>query len=90
MDGSTPVSVRAHVVSLPSLKGKLKAKKAEIITWTAADIGVDEQLIGLDGSPTQVVKIFSPPAREGGEIFQGEPAEMVDQLVVALEKQKLL
>ena len=52
---------------LPSLKGKLKAKKAEIITWTAADLGVDEQLIGLDGSPTQVVKIFSPPAREGGD-----------------------
>ncbi|MDP8214617.1 MAG: electron transfer flavoprotein subunit beta/FixA family protein [Candidatus Euphemobacter frigidus] len=73
---------------LPSLKGKLKAKKAEIITWTAADISVDEQFIGLDGSPTQVVKIFSPPAREGGEIFQGEPAEMVDRLVAALEKQK--
>ena len=75
---------------LPSLKGKMRAKKAEIITWSAADIGADDQLIGLDGSPTQVVKIFSPPGREGGEIFQGEPAEMVEQLVEALEKQKII
>ena len=75
---------------LPSLRGKMKAKKAEIITWTAADIGVEEELIGLDGSPTQVVKIFSPPAREGGEFFQGEPTEMADQLVEALERQKII
>jgi len=75
---------------LPSLKGKMKAKKAEIITWTAADIAADDELIGLDGSPTQVVKIFSPPAREGGEIFQGEPAEMVEQLAEALERQKII
>lgn len=75
---------------LPSLRGKMRAKKSEIITWTAADIGVDEQLIGLDGSPTQVVKIFSPPGREGGEIFQGEPTEMVEQLAEALERQKII
>jgi len=75
---------------LPSLKGKMKAKKAEIITWTASDIAAEENLIGLDGSPTQVVKIFSPPAREGGEIFQGEPAEMVEQLAEALERQKII
>lgn len=75
---------------LPSLKGKMKAKKAEIKTWTAADIGVEEEMIGLDGSPTQVVQIFSPPGREGGEFFQGEPTEMADQLVEALERQKII
>ncbi len=75
---------------LPSLRGKMKAKKAEIITWTSSDIGTEEELIGLDGSPTQVVQIFSPPAREGGEIFQGEPPEMADQLVEALERQKII
>ncbi len=75
---------------LPSLRGKMKAKKAEITTWTASDIGVEEELIGLDGSPTQVVQIFSPPGREGGEFFQGEPTEMADQLVGALERQKVI
>ena len=75
---------------LPSLKGKMKAKKAEITTWGADDIGTDEKLIGLDGSPTQVVRIFSPPPREGGEILTGEPEELAEKLVTALEKNKII
>ena len=75
---------------LPSLKGKMKAKKAEITVWTAGDIGADPELIGLDGSPTQVVKIFSPPPRAGGEILHGEPEELAARLVAALEKNKIV
>lgn len=65
---------------LPSLKGKLAARKAEITTWTADDLGCDPALIGLDGSPTKVVRIFTPPPREGGRILQGEPHEIVAEL----------
>lgn len=37
-----------------------------IPTWTAADLpGADHSRLGLKGSPTQVIKIFSPPKREG-------------------------
>jgi len=94
IEGDLPVLISVvkeiNEPRLPSLKGKMRAKKAEIVAWTAADIEADEQLIGLNGSPTQVVKIFSPPAREGGEIFQGEPAEMVEQLAQALERQKII
>ena len=70
---------------LPSLKGKLAARKAAIPTWTAADVGAAEALTGLDGSPTKVVRIFTPPHREGGEIFAGEPAETVPKLVAKLK-----
>lgn len=66
---------------LPSLKGKMAARKAEIARWTAADIGADQARIGLEGSPTKVVKIFTPPARVGGEIFSGEAEEIVPKLV---------
>ncbi len=65
---------------LPSLKGKMRAKKAEILTWTAKDIQVDPEKIGLGGSPTQVIKIFSPPPRKGGQIFEGPAEEVVDKL----------
>jgi electron transfer flavoprotein beta subunit len=71
---------------LPSLKGKMRAKKAEIATWSAEDIDADPTCIGLDGSPTKVVRIFTPPAREGGEIFEGEPIECVKQLVEKLRE----
>lgn len=66
---------------LPSLKGKMKAKKAEIKVWTADFIGCDPKAIGLDGSPTKVVKIFTPPPREKGKMLEGESGEMADQLV---------
>lgn len=70
---------------LPSLRGKMKARAAKIITWRSADLNVDENYVGLKGSPTQVIKIFTPPHKEGGKIFKGEPEEVVTQLVVELK-----
>lgn len=65
---------------LPSLKGMMKAKAAKITAWTAADIASDPKSIGLDGSPTRVVKIFTPPPRKGGEILKGETADIAAKL----------
>ena len=66
---------------LPSLKGKMAARKAVIPTWSAADIGAESEKTGLEGSPTKVVKIFTPPRRQGGEMLTGEPHEVVEKLV---------
>jgi len=44
----------------------MRAKSAKIIKWTADDIKADTKSIGLDGSPTRVVKIFTPPPRKAG------------------------
>jgi len=68
-----------------SLKGKMKAKKAEIKRFSAADIGADPQCIGLAGSPTQVVRVFSPEPRGDRKVFAGSIAEQVDQLVECLK-----
>ena len=68
-----------------SLKGKMKAKKAEIRRFSAADIGADPQCIGLAGSPTQVVRVFSPEPRGDRKIFSGSVEEQVDQLVACLK-----
>ena len=67
-----------------SLKGKMRAKKAEIRQLSAADIGADPRCIGLAGSPTQVVRVFSPEARGDRKVFSGSVAEQVDQLVECL------
>jgi electron transfer flavoprotein beta subunit len=72
---------------LPSLKGKMKAKKAEITTWTAKDLDTDSSKIGLTGSPTKVIKIFTPPPRKGGEILRGETDKVVDELVELLKSE---
>ena len=61
---------------LPSLRGKMKAKKATIETLTAADLGLPVEELGLKGSPTKVVKIFAPERRASGEKREGEPEEL--------------
>jgi len=66
---------------LPSLKGKMKAKKLEIPCWKAIDLDVDESQLGLTGSPTWVSKIFTPPPRPKGELFTGDADEAVNKLV---------
>jgi len=70
---------------LPSLKGKMKAKKAEVPVWTADDVACEDGKIGLEGSPTRVVKVFTPPPREGGRMIEGEPDEMAKELAGLLK-----
>lgn len=71
---------------MPSIKGTLRARKAQIATWTAKDIEADEMMLGLSGSPTQVMRIFSPEARPGGEIIEGDsPCEKAMNLLARLK-----
>ena len=68
-----------------SLKGKMKAKKAEIKKLSAADIGAKAQCIGLAGSPTKVVRVFSPEPRGDRQMFSGSVDQQVEQLVERLK-----
>ena len=55
---------------IPNLKGKMRAKKAEIVTVTANDIpGLDRARIGDPGSPTKVPRMFPPVLPEPGMII---------------------
>ncbi|MFH1783920.1 MAG: electron transfer flavoprotein subunit beta/FixA family protein [bacterium] len=75
---------------LPSLKGMMKSKKANIAVWKLQDLGCDEEKSGLKGSPTQVIKVFSPPPREGGEMIIGESRVQVEKLVQKLRDNKVI
>jgi len=70
---------------MPSLRGKMAARKATITIWSNKDLSIAEDKIGLSGSPTQVVKIFTPPHKEGGKIFDDEPEVVTDMLVEELK-----
>lgn len=74
-----------NVPRLPSLKGKMRAKSVKVPVWTAKDLGCDAKKIGLEGSPTKVMKIFNPPPRKGGVKLTGEPDEVVDKLLELLK-----
>lgn len=84
------VAKEINVPRLPSLRGRTRARSAVITNWDAGELNVDEERVGLNGSPTRVVKIFFPQREKSGEILQGTPEEVVDGLVGRLKDNKLI
>lgn len=74
-----------NVPRLPSLRGSMKAKTAQIPVWSAGDIGAEEDKAGIAGSPTRVVKVFFPRRERKSEMLQGSLEEQVDNLIELLE-----
>ncbi len=70
----------------PSLKGKMKAKTAEIITWNLADIKADENNTGLAGSPTKVLKVFTPPVKGDSEVISYSECECFGKVVEKIKE----
>lgn len=70
---------------LPSIMGIMKAKNKEIKTITASELNVNEESLGLKGSPTYVDKIFTPEQKKTGKIFSEED-DGVRKLVEALRE----
>jgi len=70
---------------IPSLKGKMRAKKAEIAVLDAAAIDAEPDLLGLKGSPTQVVRVFAPELKGNRTMLEGEPDQIVGQLMEKLD-----
>ncbi len=79
---------------LPTLRGKQRAKRTDIPVWGLEDLGVEEDEVGLNGSPTRVVKIFRPSvARECEKLTPMDEQAMdeaADRLVAFLQEKKLL
>jgi electron transfer flavoprotein beta subunit len=74
---------------VPSLRHKMRAKKAEIFSWGAEQLNLDASEVGLSGSYTQVVRIFSPPRRTDRILLTGSVEEQVDQLYQYLKEARV-
>jgi len=75
---------------LATLRGRLKAKKAEIREITNEDLKMPPDEVGLDGSFTRVVKVFEPEAPEAGEVVEGTPDELADAILAKLQECKVI
>ncbi len=69
---------------LPTLKGMMAAKKKEIPTLGAADLGLDGAALGRGLEP---VADRLPPGRKPGRAIEGDPAAQVAELVRALREE---
>ena len=71
---------------LPTLRGKLKAKKIDVPVWTMEELQLDPANIGLKGSPTQVVKIFRPKVTRSCEKLVAADEEQLEKAVSRLNE----
>jgi len=72
---------------LPNIMGIMKAKQKPYEEVNAETLGTELQLLGLDGSPTMVRRVYPPEKKKGGIIVDGEDAAAaVKQLVEFLTK----
>jgi len=69
---------------LPTLRGKKRAKAAEIPLYTADDLELEPAYLGLKGSPTKVVKVATPRVTRGGTIVRAQDEDAVADAVEAL------
>lgn len=68
----------------PSLPGIMKAKRTPIAVKTLGDMGLTLDEVGDPAARTVVLGYTSPPKRQAGRMLEGEPAEVVKQLVTLL------
>ena len=51
---------------------------------------MSQDICGLNASPTQVFRSFTPPVKGKGEMLQGSNKDMAKQLVVKLKEKHLI
>jgi len=71
---------------LPSLRGLLKAKKAEIPVWTTGELEGELNRFGQEGSPTRVVDCWHPEMKQEGKVVKGEVDTLVETLYAQLKQ----
>lgn len=64
-----------------------REKKTKV--WNLKDVDVDQECIGLKGSPTKVKKSFTKGAKSAGKLFNLEPQESAE-LIVDKMKEKFI
>jgi electron transfer flavoprotein beta subunit len=84
------VTKEINTPRLPSLRGIARSKSAKIPVWTLQDLGLDPARVGLAGSYTKVVKIFTPRREKKAEMLQGEIEAQVSSLISKLQDSRLI
>ncbi len=73
---------------LPSMKDMIEARKKPLEILSADSLNLDDGEIGLNGSFTQVVKVFNPPAKKTGEIIDGTDSQNAANKLFTFLKEK--
>jgi len=84
------VSDSANTPRLETLRGKMKANKASITTWDNNFLEGNEEMIGLEGSPTRVAETSVPPQKAQKLMLEGDEKSHVEFIINFLREKALL
>jgi len=70
--------------------GIVEAYNKDVNIWNADNIEVDENKLGMKGSPTKVFKSFSKGAKAAGEQHELTPEEAVDLIIAKLQEKFII
>lgn len=84
------VLATANKARYMSVQGIVESYHREVEVWNYGNISVDEQKLGLNGSPTRVFKSFTKGAKVAGKVFEVEPAEAADLIVEKLKEKFII
>jgi electron transfer flavoprotein beta subunit len=75
-----------------SIGGIFDAMQKDILTWNAKDLGVDvDKEVGLDASPTNVFRSFTPTPKGKGVILEADTdKELADKLLIGLKSNHVI
>lgn len=62
------------------LSETVRSRRKEILEWSAKDLDVLPECLGLAGSGTRMVDLLPPPPGREAEILDGEPEEIINVL----------
>ena len=73
---------------LPSLKGIMAAKKKEVLTLSANDLGIEEGTLNIEDNKIVQENLCLPPERKKGIILEGSEEEISSNLVRMLRNEE--
>jgi electron transfer flavoprotein beta subunit len=85
------ITKQANKPRYPTAGGIITAyRQQEVTVWDHRDVDVDSETVGLQGSPTQVRRSFTPPPKVPGEVVQLAPAEAGKEIVARLKGKNII
>ena len=75
---------------LPTLKGKMAAKKHQIQNWKCEDLSLEAPWTDDKEPALTIEKYFPKKNRPEGTLFKGEPEEVVAQFIEKIKEEKIL
>ena len=73
-----------------SVRGIMEAYTREVEVWSADSIDVDEEKLGLKGSPTKVFQSFPKAMKAPGEVHEVSEEEAVEIIVSKLKEKHII